>query len=71
MDERLASLEQLQSTTCKCGNSKHTGASFCRSCYYKLPPIVRKSLWQRVGCGYEQAYAFACRLLKQQRVTQS
>lgn len=54
----------LITTDCVCGGQKKRTQSFCGSCYYKLPPKLRKDLYQRIGEGYEEAHAEAIRILK-------
>lgn len=39
-----------------CGNQKAKGMSFCRKCYFSLPPEMRQALYERFGSGYEEAY---------------
>ena len=51
---------ELIGTTCRCGNSKQTKQTFCRKCYYSLPPEMRRALYRRMGEGYEEAYYRAC-----------
>jgi hypothetical protein len=51
--------KRLQSGRCRCGGPKAPGRTFCKECYFRLPPAFRQSLYQRVGKGYAQAYAAA------------
>jgi hypothetical protein len=39
-----------------CGGVKEPKRTFCRKCYYSLPPRLRKALYARVGAGYAEAY---------------
>ena len=49
-------IRELGGTTCRCGSRKQSRQTFCRRCYYKLPPPMRQALYNRVGNGYEHAY---------------
>lgn len=50
-------LDILRGAECQaCGNYKRSGMSHCGDCYGRLPEAMKKSLWQRVGEGYEEAY---------------
>lgn len=53
----------LYDHTCECKRPKHSGCSFCRQCYNRLPPPMRKDLYKtfgRNGEGYENSF-FAAR----------
>lgn len=52
----LKCIEILGATKCVCGNKKKRGMSHCRTCYFSLPPEIRKALYNRVGQGYEEAF---------------
>jgi hypothetical protein len=54
MRER-ALVAQLASTECMCGDPKDPRRTFCRRCYYRLPPRMRSALYQNLSEGYEQA----------------
>lgn len=56
-------LAELAGTTCQCGNVKAKRQTFCRSCYFGLSPKLRNALYNRIGEGYEQAYAKAVAVL--------
>jgi hypothetical protein len=57
MTERERSLvHELAGTTCRCGAVKKTGQTFCRGCYFSLPPRMRSALYSRVGEGYAERY---------------
>lgn len=56
-------LRELQGTSCRCGRPKKEHMTFCRSCYFALSPELRKSLYRRMGVGYEEAYAEALQYL--------
>lgn len=50
-------LHELAGIVCgACGNPKEPQKTFCKKCYYKLPPRMRSALYQRFGEGYEAAY---------------
>lgn len=49
-------IDELAGGTCRCGKAKKAMQSFCKRCYFKLPPRLRTNLYERVGRGYEQAY---------------
>lgn len=56
-ERRLEILQSLGSTRCAaCGGLKEPRRSHCQSCYYALPPYMRRSLSQRFGSGYEEAF---------------
>ena len=38
-----------------CGGAKEMQKTFCRRCYYALPPRMRKALYSPIGDGYEEA----------------
>lgn len=56
-------VRELQSERCRCGNEKKSGQTFCRACYFQLTPQLRTRLYDRVGHGYEEAYAAAVQYL--------
>ena len=56
-------LENLQGTMCFCGKSKGTRKSHCSKCYYKLPPEMRKALYQKFFEGYEEAFVESLKFL--------
>lgn len=60
---RRDALMALVSKQCHCGNPKDSGRSHCRTCYFHLPPQLRKSLYRRVGEGYEEAYTESLEVL--------
>lgn len=39
-----------------CGGAKRKYNAFCTACYYRLPRALRRSLYQRFGEGFEEAY---------------
>ena len=57
-------LKELMGTDCRCGASKNSANTFCSKCYYRLPVEMRKGLFQRMGGGYEEAYAVAVEFLE-------
>lgn len=62
-------LEELQGTTCRCGRDKKTKMTFCGRCYHQLPRRIQRSLYKRVGEGYEEAYSTAVEYLDGRAVT--
>lgn len=46
-----------------CGSVKRARQTLCPSCWSKLPPSFREPLYDRVGAGYEEAFAAAMRNL--------
>lgn len=61
--EQKRLLRELYGEICRCGGSKVSKQTFCRGCYMSLPRDVRLMLYQRIGAGYENAYAEAVRFL--------
>lgn len=57
--ETLEAVRGLRATTCRCGESKRRGMSFCRRCYYLLPRPLRGRLYSPIGNGYEAALSAA------------
>lgn len=50
-------LREYSSEKCgSCGEPKKRAESFCRECYFQLPPAMRSALYRRFGSGYEEAY---------------
>lgn len=57
MIETNALISSLRSGVCPaCGGAKKSAQTMCRSCYFKLPRMMRDALYDRVGAGYEQAF---------------
>ncbi len=54
--DRVFYVMELASEECACGRPQRERFSFCVRCYNALPTEMKKTLWQRVGQGYEQAY---------------
>lgn len=53
-------IESLRSDLCPaCGNPKKPAQTLCKGCYFKLPAKLRSGLYDRVGDGYEEAFAAA------------
>ena len=48
-------IRQLAAVECQCSAPTDPRRTFCRKCYYSLPPALRSALYQRLGQGYEQA----------------
>lgn len=57
-------LEEFLSAACRCGARKRKGESFCGACYHRLPRQMQRSLYRRMGVGYEEAFDAAARLLR-------
>ncbi len=57
--EQLRLLEELKGTSCLCGGTKQPRSSVCFGCWGKLPRKIQRGLYQRIGQGYEEAYAAA------------
>ena len=50
-------LAELNGGVCAaCGAKKKGGNSFCRACYFRLPPKLRQSLYRSFYGGYVEAY---------------
>ena len=56
-------IAELDSNECPCGGWKAKRRSFCGGCFRQLPGSLRLALYNRVGQGYEQAYAEAIEFL--------
>ncbi|MEO1619300.1 MAG: hypothetical protein AAFV88_25930, partial [Planctomycetota bacterium] len=53
-------IKSLAGTSCDgCDGTKPARRSFCRRCFYSLPKALQRRLYQRIGQGYESAYAEA------------
>lgn len=63
-------LADLLLTTCACGAAKPSRKSHCRSCYFKLPLDMRAALYNKIGSGYEEAYAASLAFLKLESQTE-
>ena len=61
---RRECLLALVSKQCHCGSPKASGKSHCRTCYFRLPPQLQKSLYRRLGEGYEEAYNESLEVLR-------
>lgn len=57
-------VKELAGLECRCGNPKEPRQTFCRKCYYRLPPRMRSALYQRLGEGYAEAHDEAAGFLK-------
>jgi predicted amidophosphoribosyltransferase len=61
----LEILESLDSEVCAaCGRKKKSRMSHCRTCYYQLPPEMRKALYRRFDHGYQEAFRASLELLQ-------
>ena len=50
-------LRELKSETCAvCENRKESGHSFCKKCYFALPPNKRHALYTPMSDGYATIY---------------
>lgn len=63
----IEALEILKNNQCHCGAGKQPRMAFRRDCFYKLPPAIRKALYQHIGFGFEQSYQLAARTLNEGR----
>jgi hypothetical protein len=69
-ERRLEILRSLGSTECGgCQGTKKPKMSHCRTCYFDLPPRMRKALYQDFGDGYEEAYEASLGYLKELKET--
>jgi hypothetical protein len=59
-----AALIDLASRICACGCRKTHHHTFCGPDYHRLPVGMCQALYDRVGEGYEQAYANALAFLR-------
>jgi hypothetical protein len=57
--QQLLLIGELRGKTCRCGKRKASGETFCRDCYFRLPPRMRQALYRGLGNGYEEAYTAA------------
>lgn len=55
----LQLVQELAGKTCHCGKPKQRGHTFCRFCYFRLPPQLGQALYKRLGYGYREAYEAA------------
>ena len=60
---RRGLIHELMAFTCRCGRAKGHGYSLCATCFHALPENLRSALYKRIGEGYDEAYARACRVL--------
>jgi hypothetical protein len=64
-------LEELRGLRCRCGLVKVPRQTFCRKCFYALPPAFRRALYLKFGHGYEDAYTAACSALEDKGITRA
>lgn len=57
-------VQELKGLVCRCGAPKNAAHTFCGKCYFALPLNRRQALYQRIGEGYEEAYAAALAVLR-------
>ncbi len=65
LDAVMFYIDDLDGTTCQCGRPKKSRKSFCGSCYAALPMELRRSLYRRIGAGYEAAFDSAAIWLRE------
>ena len=58
--ERVDCIDALKSSQCRCLRPKQRGMAFCFKCWGQLPDQIRRSLYKRIGEGFEAAYSAAC-----------
>ncbi len=64
MNEAQAELvRELLRKVCRCGRPKMVKQTFCGRCYKSLTTEVRRSLYRKIGEGYEEAHAKALFIL--------
>lgn len=63
--------EELLGLRCRCGAVKVPRQTFCRRCFYALPPEFRRALYLKFGKGYEDAYTAACAKLEDRGIRRS
>ena len=61
--ERMFFTETLASDECQCGRHKQPGRAVCFKCYARMPDEMRRTLYRRVGAGFEAAYEDAYKFL--------
>ena len=59
-DAASASLDELLSDCCRCGNRKQPHNTFCPDCYRHVPSQMREGLKKHLSHGYLEAYRRAC-----------
>lgn len=57
---------ELHLAVCACGAKKQIKHSFCKTCYYALPPDLREALWTPIAKGYAAIYLRCKEFLKQE-----
>lgn len=66
-EEQIRILRELEGDKCCCGAKKRRMGSFCQAHYFSLPGHMRSMLYQRIGHGYEEAYAEARKYIEQEK----
>lgn len=61
--DTLELVQELEGTACRCGSKKASMQTFCKKDYYRLSLKQRQALYNRLGDGYEEAYADAIKTL--------
>lgn len=54
----------LNDERCVCGRHKKLRDAFCKDDFFGLPYELRRSLYSRVGQGFEEAYSAAKDIIK-------
>ena len=59
-------LQSLKSSSCPaCGGGKGARKSFCYRCFGLLPWVMKGDLYKRFGDGYEDAFDYALKWIKE------
>lgn len=66
-EEQMAMLAELRQNICYCHKPKRPHQTLCRPCFLSLPAAMQRSLYQRIGRGYESAYTSAKNFLDSQK----
>ena len=62
-EQQISLVNELAGTKCRCGRGKVERQTFCIRCYRSLPKEMQRSLYRRLGFGYEEAYSAATAFL--------
>lgn len=57
--DRNEAINILSAEICACKKVKARRSAFCKSCYFRLPPTIRRALYSPLGRGFEQSYDLA------------
>lgn len=55
----------LRSDSCRCERGKKVGQAVCMTCWKRLPKYMQAALYDRIGCGFEEAYDDAVQFLSE------